>query len=63
VRARRAARVAGIKVAWAVASLFLLSSTLVEYTQKHPSRFTPVFIVAWVGVSIWAFRAVRRARA
>jgi hypothetical protein len=63
VRARRAARIAAIKVGWALASLFCLSSTVVEYTQPHPSRFTPVFPVAFVLISIWAYRSVKRARA
>ncbi|MBA3842801.1 MAG: hypothetical protein H0X39_09310 [Actinobacteria bacterium] len=45
-----------------LASIFLLSSAVVEYTQPHPSRFAPVFIVAWFGVSVWAYRSIRKAR-
>jgi hypothetical protein len=63
VRARRAARVAALKLGWAVATLVLGSSMLVEYTQPHPSPFTPVFAVAWLGVSAWTYRAIKRARA
>jgi hypothetical protein len=62
VRARRAARIAAIKAGWAVASIFLLSSTVVEYTQPHPSRFTLVFVVAWIAISVWAYRSIRRLR-
>jgi hypothetical protein len=50
-------------VGWAIVSVMLLSSALVEYTQPHPSRFTPVFIVLWIAASIWTYRAIRRARA
>jgi hypothetical protein len=46
-----------------LASIFLLSSAVVEYTQPRPSRFTPVFVVAWLGVSWWAYSAIRKARA
>jgi hypothetical protein len=63
VRARRAARVAALKIGWGVATVVLLSSLLVEYTQPHPSPFTPVFAVAWLGVTVWTYRAIRRARA
>lgn len=62
VRARRAARVAGLKLTWVAASLVLLSSALVEWTQPHPSRLTFLFVVAWLGVSGWAYRAIKRAR-
>jgi hypothetical protein len=41
----------------------LLSSILVEYTQPHPSPFTPAFGVVWLGISVWTYRAIRRARA
>jgi CHASE2 domain-containing sensor protein len=63
VRARRAARIAALKIGWGIASVVLLSSTLVEYTQPDPSPFTPVFVVVWIGVSAWTYRAIRRARA
>jgi hypothetical protein len=63
VRARRAARVAALKVGWGIATVVLGSSMLVEYTQPHPSSFTPAFAVAWLGVSVWTYRAIRRARA
>jgi hypothetical protein len=63
VRARRAARVAGLKVTWVIVSVMLLSSTLVEYTQPHPSEFTPAFVVIWLGFTAWTYRAIRRARA
>jgi hypothetical protein len=62
-RARVAARVAALKVGWAVVTLILLSSVLVEYTQPHPSRFTFIFVVAWVGASAWTYRSIRKARA
>jgi hypothetical protein len=62
-RARVAARVAALKVAWVAVSLILLSSVLVEYTQPHPSRFTFLFVVAWLAASVWTYRAIRRARA
>jgi hypothetical protein len=62
VRARRAARVAALKLGWGIATVVLGSSTVVEYTQPHPSTFTPVFVVAWLGVSLWTYRAIRRAR-
>lgn len=61
-RARRAVRVATLKVVWFAVSLGLLLSTVVEYTQPHPSRFTPIFAVAWVGFTIWIYRAIKRAR-
>jgi hypothetical protein len=63
VRARRAAHVGALKLGWLIATVLLLSSTLVEYTQPHPSSFTPVFVVVWLGVSLWTYRAIRRARA
>jgi hypothetical protein len=63
VRARRAARIAALKVGWAIVSVMLLSSTLVEYTQPHPSRFTPAFVVIWLAATVWTYRAIRRARA
>jgi len=50
-------------VGWAVVTLILLSSVLVEYTQPHPSRFTFLFVVAWLGASAWTYRAIRKARA
>ena len=62
-RARVAARVAALKVGWAVVTLILLSSVLVEYTQPHPSRYTFIFVVAWVGATAWTYRAIRKARA
>jgi hypothetical protein len=62
-RARVAARVAALKVTWAVVTLILLSSVLVEYTQPHPSRFTFIFVVAWLAASAWTYRAIRKARA
>jgi CHASE2 domain-containing sensor protein len=63
VRARRAARVAALKVGWAIATIVLGSSLLVEYTQPHPSPFTPAFAVVWLGLTAWTYRAIRRARA
>ena len=46
------------------ATAFVLgSSMLVEYTQPHPSPFTPAFAVVWLGLSVWTYRAIRRARA
>jgi hypothetical protein len=63
VRARRAARVAALKLGWAIATVVLGSSMLVEYTQPHPSPFTPAFAVVWLGLSGWTYRAIRRARA
>jgi hypothetical protein len=62
-RARVAARVAALKVGWAVVTLILLSSVLVEYTQPHPSRFTFIFVVGWVGATAWTYRSIRKARA
>jgi hypothetical protein len=62
VRARRAARVAALKLGWVVATLVLGSSMLVEYTQPNPSPFTPAFAVLWLGASVWTYRAIRRAR-
>lgn len=62
VRARRAARIAALKLAWAFASLVLLGSALAEWTQPHPSRFTFLFVVAWLAVSVWIFRAIRAER-
>jgi hypothetical protein len=61
-RARRALRVAGLKLVWVAVSLGLLISTLVEYTQPSPSRFTPVFGVIWVAFTVWIYRTIRRAR-
>jgi hypothetical protein len=61
-RARVAARIAALKVGWAIVSLILLSSVLVEYTQPHPSRLTFLFVVAWVVASVWTYRSIRRAR-
>jgi hypothetical protein len=63
VRARRAARVAALKLAWVVATVVIGSSMLVEYTQPDPSPYTPVFAVVWLGLSGWTYRAIRRARA
>jgi hypothetical protein len=63
VRARQAARVAALKVGWGIATVALGSSILVEYTQPHPSPYTPAFAVVWLGVSVWTYRAIRRARA
>jgi hypothetical protein len=45
------------------ATVVLGSSMLVEYTQPHPSAFTPGFAVVWLGLSAWTYRAIRRARA
>lgn len=61
-RARLAARIAALKVAWTVLSLGLFLSVLVEYTQPHPSPYTFVFVLVWIGYSIWTFRTIRRAR-
>lgn len=63
MRARRAARIAALKLAWAAASVFLLGSSLAEWTQPHPSRWTFLFVVAWLAVSLWLYRAIRRERA
>ena len=62
VRARRAARIAAYKTAWLIGTLGLLGSALVELTQPHTSRFTFLFPVAWVGLTIAIVRAVRRIR-
>jgi hypothetical protein len=63
VRARRAARIAALKLGWGIATVVLGSSMLVEYTQPHPSPCTPAFAVVWLGLSAWTYRAIRRARA
>jgi uncharacterized membrane protein YfcA len=62
VRARRAARIAALKLAWFGTSVVLLGSALTEWTQPHASRWTFLFVVAWVGVSVWLYRAIRRER-
>jgi hypothetical protein len=62
LRARRALRVAAYKVAWVIATLGLLGSTLVELTQPHTSRFTFLFPLAWVALTVVFVRAVRRIR-
>jgi CHASE2 domain-containing sensor protein len=63
VRARRTAHVAALKLGWGIATVVLGSSTLVEYTQPHPSPFTPAFAIVWLGLTAWTYRAIRRARA
>ena len=62
-RARRAARIAALKLVWAAVSVGLLVSVVIELTQPHPSAFTAVFVVAWIVVTVWIFRTIRRARA
>lgn len=62
VRARRAVRIAMLKIVWAVGSIALLSSIPIELTQPHPSRWTFLFVVAWVAFSVGMFNALRRAR-
>ncbi len=61
-RARRATRIAGLKLIWAVVSLGLLWSVVIELTQPHPSPYTAIFVVAWVAMTVWIVRAVRRLR-
>ena len=61
-RARRAVRVAAYKAAWVIATLGLLGSALVELTQPHTSRFTFLFPLVWVALTIVFVRAVRRIR-
>jgi hypothetical protein len=60
--ARRAARILSLKIGWGIASVVLLSSVLVEWTQPHPSRWTFLFVLAWLVVSVWTYRAIRRIR-
>ena len=62
VKARRAARVAAYKVAWVIATVSLLGSTLIELTQAHPSRWTSLFPVLWLALTLMIVRAVRRIR-
>lgn len=62
-RARRALRVAAYKVVWVVATISLLGSTLVELTQPDRSRWTFVFPLIWIVLTVVVVRAVRRERA
>ena len=62
VRARRALRVAADKLVWVGATIGLLGSTLVELTQPQHSQWTFVFPVVWAAITVFVFRAVRRAR-
>ena len=62
-RARRAFRIAAYKLVWVAATIGLLGSTLVEYTQPHHSQWTFIFPIVWVAVTFFVVRAVRRTRA
>jgi hypothetical protein len=61
-RARRATRIAALKLVWVAVSLGLSLSVLTELTQPHPSPYTAIFGVAWVAVTVWIFREIRRLR-
>ena len=62
-RARRALRVAAYKVVWVGATIGLLGSTLVELTQPDGSRWTFVFPLVWIVLTVVVVRVVRRTRA
>ena len=59
-RARRAAQVAGVALAWVFFSVFLAISFVVALIASHASAWTLVFPLAWRAVTALAVRSVRR---
>jgi Domain of unknown function (DUF1707) len=60
-RGRIKARVAAIKAGWTMATLFALYATA-ELARSGLSLWLLAFPLVWVGISVVAYRALRRAR-